>query len=642
WVPIDEHVLSGKRRDLYLRRVRAVNLYLANATDAQIHAECGFGRHQIYRVITERCLGHHPDGSLWGWRGLLPHFRTRRYERTRPIVLTEWSGGAVGALQYLFESPAGKGLEEKLRQQILGKRADLEATRRSRIVIFRWFINELRLRGVERLREWPFNVEKRGYVTLCKYIDQVLAENPARARALIGGIDAVKKGKSGDGSKRPQFATFERVECDAHKLDSRMIVHVPSPHGGTEPRLIHRLWVIVILEVTSRAVLGYQLSLRRECSADDVLRAVRCALSPWRPRTIQAGNESYLPKAGLPSYRLPYLEGACWTEFSVDGALANVCGRVETVMRDTVGACIIKPQDKHSFSQRRSLDDRPFIESFFANLAARGFHKLSTTTGNSPKSRRGTQPEQAAIDTQFQLENAAELLDTLIANYNATPHSGIGYRTPLEQIEFLTSDRSILRIANASAVRRLAGVRKLCLLRGGIKTGRRAHFQLENAQYSAEWLCLRADLLGKNFWLHIEDEDDARFATVSSSDGIFLGIVRAAPPWHRTPHSLYVRSSIRALEKRRLLHIANHGDAVETLIRHAEGSPKGKLPVHPAYLEARRILQQQAQKYDDQTTMNTVSDEADVQPSLSAQSQKKAPAAKNSTKLPPMRRAQQW
>jgi hypothetical protein len=96
----------------------------------------------------------------------------------------------------------------------------------------------------------------------------------------------------------------------------------------------------------------------------------------------------------------------------------------------------------------------------------------------------------------------------------------------------------------------------------------------------AEWLCLRTDLLGNNFWLHLDDEDDARYAAVSTQHGVFIGVVRAAPPWHRTPHSLYVRQAIRALEKRRLLHLANHGDAVEALLRYAEDSPERKLPVH--------------------------------------------------------------
>jgi len=277
------------------------------------------------------------------------------------------------------------------------------------MAVFRWFLAELRARGFERRGEWPFNVEKRGYVTLARYIDRVLAEHPSRARQLAGGAEAVRKARAGDGTRRPPLAPFERVECDAHKLDARMTVLVPSPHGGTEPRLIHRLWVVVLIEVASRVVLGYHLSLRRECAAEDVLHAVRCALVPWKPRDLQFSDEAYVPGAGLPSYRLPPLAGACWNEFSVDGALANICARVEGVLRDVVGATLVKPQDPGSYSCRRSKDDRPFVESFFGHLAAGGFHRLATTTGSLPADKRGANPDAAALATQFQLEYAQEL-----------------------------------------------------------------------------------------------------------------------------------------------------------------------------------------------------------------------------------------
>jgi hypothetical protein len=125
-----------------------------------------------------------------------------------------------------------------------------------------------------------------------------------------------------------------------------MMVLVPSPHGGTEPRMIHRLRVVVLIDVASHAVLRYHLSLRRECAAEDVLRAIRCALQPWAPRELQFGDAAYLPDAGLPAHRFPQLVGACWNEFSVDGALANICTRVAGVLRDVVGARLVTPSAK--------------------------------------------------------------------------------------------------------------------------------------------------------------------------------------------------------------------------------------------------------------------------------------------------------
>lgn len=637
WTQVDADALPEDRRELFLRRKTGIQLYFDGATEAAIREACGFGRSHIYRLITERCLAQNPDGNANGWRGALPHRRVKEWSRTTPLEVSDAGAGAAGALQWLFESPGGSELEARFCKHILGRLPKLAAAKRPKQELFTWFIKELRAAGLEARGEWPFNVEKLGYVSICKFIDKVMDENPRRQRLLLGGQEAERKARAGDGADRPRLRVFQRVECDAHKLDSRMVVAIPSPHGGYETRKIRRLWVIVIIEVESRAVLGYHLSLHPECSAEDVLRTVKRALTRWAPRELLWSGNAYVEGAGLPSAHHERYLGACWDEFSVDGAMANICDRVERQLREVVGSTILKPQDPTSYTSRRSKDDRPFIESFFGQLARGGFHRLSTTTGSKPGDKRGANPEETAAETQFQLEYAEELLDTLIANYNARPHSGLGWRSPLAQLDFLTSrEPERLRQADAGEVQRMVSVRKLCTLKGGVSTGRRPYFQFANARYSAEWLALRTDLLGKLLWLQLEDEDDARFASVSDERGEFLGVVRAAPPWNRSPHTLYMRQAIRALEKRRMLHLSGQCDAVEELIRYAEGSKDKKLPPHPAYLEARRVLQQHAQALAGQPgpgTPATHGEASDPPPGVTHEPRRP---------LPPMQMAKTW
>lgn len=648
WALVDADALPADRRTRFLQRRAAITMYLGGASDTELKQATGLARSNVYRLIVDRCLAPHADGTLMGWRGALPFLRVRGYQRTAALnVSPSTGGGAAGALRWLFESPGGAEIEARFRKQILGKRPTLATARRPKQDLFNEFIKDLRARGLEARGEWPFNVERMGYVSICKYIDRVMAENPSRQRQLLGGVDAQRKARADDGSNRPTLRLFERVECDAHKLDARMVVLVPSPHGGYEARPVHRLWVVAIIEIASRAVLGYHLSLHRECDAEDVLRAIKRALSVWRPRPIQFSEHAYIEGAGLPSARHERYQGACWDEFSVDGAMANVCARVEQPLREIVGSTVIKPQDPHSFASRRSLDDRPFIESFFRRLTQGGFHRLSPTTGSAPKDKRGADPDAAAMATQFQLEYAEELLDTLIANYNATPHSGLGYRSPLAQMDFLaTREDARIRRADAGDVRRMVGIRKLCTVKGGIASGRRPYFNFENARYSAEWLVQRTDLIGKLLWLHIEDEDDARWATVSSQRGEFLGAVRAAPPWHLTPHTLYMRRAIRALDKNRRLHLSSTCDAVEELIRYAEESAGKKLPPHPAYLEARRVLQQHALTLVAEPmvapAVSPCADDTDGAGAPGREPVKECARDRPARKLPPMQMAKTW
>lgn len=365
WCQVDVAALPEDRRTRFLSRKRAIELYLEGANDAVLQKETGLKRRNVYRIITERCLAQAEDGTIQGWRGALPHMRIKEYVRKSAPVVDKWGQGAVGSLKWIFSSDGGAEIESKFRNQILSKTRALESPKRSKQLLFRWFLDELRAHGYEKRGEWPFNVERMGYQTICAFIDKVLDENPKRQIEILGGKTAERKARAGDGVDRPALRVFERVECDAHKLDTRMVVLIPSPHGGFESRKIHRLWVIVLIEVESRVVIGYYLSLRKECAAEDVLRAIKKALTRWTPMEIQFSKSAYNPGAGLPSHHSEKYLGACWDEFSVDGALANICNRVEQPIQEIVGAKILKPQDPNCYSSRRSLDDRPFIETFF-------------------------------------------------------------------------------------------------------------------------------------------------------------------------------------------------------------------------------------------------------------------------------------
>ncbi|WP_181925944.1 hypothetical protein [Cupriavidus taiwanensis] len=229
WPTVDEQALSEPQRVTFLARVSAVRLYLNGGDGKHIREKAGISRGQVYRMLTERCLAPHPDGRIYGWRGLLPHQRIHPYTRTAPLVVNPWGGRAAGALQALFQSAAGQGLEAEFRQQILGSRKTLESSRRPRAVLYRWFLTALRERGFEQRGEWPFNVTKQGYTAICHYMNAVIATAPLRTRsALLGGPEAERKTRTGDGTRRPPLRLFERVECDAHKLDARMVVLVPS------------------------------------------------------------------------------------------------------------------------------------------------------------------------------------------------------------------------------------------------------------------------------------------------------------------------------------------------------------------------------------------------------------------------------
>ena len=373
------------------------------------------------------------------------------------------------------------------------------------------------------------------------------------------------------------------------KADGRFCVLFPRGDESYAPKIVHRLWVIVLLEVISRAVLGYYLSFRYEVSKDDVFRAIKKALTKWQRRPIAFGDEAYREGAALPSGHDPRYIGVCWDETSVDGALAETSKHVRESLDDIVGSRLLDPRT--SFAVRRCKDDRPFIEAFFRHLGVGGFQRLTNTTGGDPKGKEGRDPEAIAVNSRFQVQYAEDLLDALIANYNVTEHSSLGGRSPLEYLDFLSSRQEALelRYADPGEVQRILSYRKLCKVHGNLATGRRPNVNFAGASYHGDDLKQRFDLVGEKIWVENHIEYDARVALAYTQGGDSLGVLRASPPWHKTPHSLEVRSGITAFFRRKRISTHALGDAVQAFHNHCV-EHQGKLPVHPAYLESLRIL----------------------------------------------------
>lgn len=127
-------------------------------------------------------------------------------------------------------------------------------------------------------------------------------------------------------------------------------------------------------------------------------------------------------------------------------------------------------------------------------------------------------------------------------------------------------------------------------MRGGAKVGHAPYVEFLYARYSNEILQGRQDLVGKKIWITAHKDEDCRVALATTRDGGSLGVVRAAPPWHRSPHSLSVRKAIARAIAQGKFQLPAGSDGIESFLDFVESQPKKTLPVYPAYLEARRIL----------------------------------------------------
>lgn len=78
------------------------------------------------------------------------------------------------------------------------------------------------------------------------------------------------------------------VEFDGHKLDVRLHVRFADATGIVEDIDVNRVWLLVIIDVCSRAILGWNLVLAAEYNRNDVIRTGSSARASHEQRAAAA------------------------------------------------------------------------------------------------------------------------------------------------------------------------------------------------------------------------------------------------------------------------------------------------------------------------------------------------------------------
>ena len=99
-------------------------------------------------------------------------------------------------------------------------------------------------------------------------------------------------------SMRPvPLAPFSVVQLDGHKIDMLYTVDVINKHGELVRMPAMRMWLIAVIDVSTRTILGYSLTTNENYNQTDVLRAIRNAIIPKTPIEFSLAFTSRLPSA---------------------------------------------------------------------------------------------------------------------------------------------------------------------------------------------------------------------------------------------------------------------------------------------------------------------------------------------------------
>lgn len=571
WATVDPSLLREEDREKYKVRENAIIAYLSDISMTDIRLEFGLSRHEVIRLV-KRCIALHNDGRMYGFRALIPYNRQKDYERSAESNNSNFTkGGDSGELARLFDRYPY--IKEEVDDLFL-KKVKNGKVHEARIPIksiHKRFITACRSAGL-KANSYPFSVKQLGEIALWNYLKKLFNETQLQATKARFGKDAARTLKtemnSGSGST-PILRPYQRVEFDGHLIDAFFTVNIPSVYGGTIELVLDRIWLLLIIDVFTRAVLGYHLSLNKNYNEDDVLICVKNAVTPWKPKILHISGLKYSELGGFPSGVFNELKWALWDELAYDNAKANLSIRVRDRLTSVINCSV-------NAGPVETPERRPFVERFFGVLEENGYHRLPSTTGSHTNDIRRDNPEQKALAYHISFEHLEELTEVMIANYNGTPHSGIGYRTPLEYLGYFINSDNILPRQLPNHQHRnleLLNIQVTRIVRGGRKMGRTPYINFEGVKYRNDILSRTYDLVGSKLTL-VVDTSDIRSVKAILPSGAEFGTLTAQGIWGRSPHTLEMRKAILSLKNRRLLHYTETDDPIQVYLDYLSKNAK--------------------------------------------------------------------
>lgn len=573
WPSVDLSALDEADQAVFAARRHAIELYVGNPhlSLSAIKKATGVEPKTIYRII-ERCLEKHVDGRIYGFRAAIPYARLKQYERVHSSDRHDASqrSGLSGAFGLLLQQYPP--IEAFLQRQAKQRHRTIDSARevrKSMKRIHKGFLEECRKAGVKP-NEYPLNRAMAGLRSLASYFkryDNLTFESAARS----AGVDRVGPAAPAELELAPPATrAFEVVEFDGHKIDLRVMVRVTDPFGFDTLLELTRIWILVLLDLASRAVIGYKLALSKEYNKDDVAGALQAALTPFRPRQYKIPGLSIRQGGGYPSEVLPQTQFACWEWFRFDGAKSHLASDTLTRLNQIVGCW----PDNGPPAQP---DDRPFIERFFQLVAENFAHRLPGTTGSNPQAvERALSDPHGDTTLLVELDELEDMIEVLIADYNGEPHGGVSNRTPLEAMaQLLARDKGYLRTLPRVVRQNLCLLQeaRIVTIKGNIETGVRPHVNFLEVRYSNDILSSSPGLIGKKLRIYF-DVRDIRSVKAFFEDGAELGVLTAARPWCYTPHSLRVRQEIFRLKRKKKLSYREGDDPVEAWEKYKRAQAK--------------------------------------------------------------------
>ena len=544
-VPFDKQLEFSRLKD-------AIYLYLTSEEQvSSILTKFNLSKKRFYSVL-DRCLQMKNEYEIYQYEGILNR-SNKKYERISYDSVTDKSH--VGAFrQLLLNYPS---LEQSIGDTHF-RRNKKKSTRMLRITQYELFIEELRTLGVKDF-EYPFNTSDKAKRSFYNYLKKLDADNYEESMKKEGN-EAYQRSKENREpvSLLPQVTRpYAEVELDGHWLDAEFVVTATDINGDTFQVEVIRPWLLVIIDRATRCILGYHLTTSRNYNSQDVLSCIHNAIHPWSPKSISIPGVKYLPDAGFPSGLLEEAEFGVFETLFMDNAKAHLAEQIQGKLTQGLGVSLC-------FGKVAGPTCRAIVERFFGTLEDSFIHRLPSTTGSNPNDKkRANNPEEAAESYEITFEALKEIMDVVVANYNATPSLGSMGHAPIHLMKkrfdkgFIVGKLSEDK-RNSQLFFAITYDRKVV---ANNQAGNYIHINFCNAKYTGIKLSKSKGMIGKSLTVVIDPKDITSVMTFTET-GHFFEKLYAEKRWRKIPHTMEDRKLIHRALKDRRFKVGTQDDAV--------------------------------------------------------------------------------
>lgn len=530
WQDVDVDVLPDAIKQDTKSRIRAIKAFLKEKASLQeIQEKYGISRATLYRMIAKCML---PDGSdgVMGFRGAIPYVRAdaKKYTRLKSVEneSIEGSLGDAGAFKKLVLA------HPELKTWLQTKARSYKPRREGGehfSVLHDSFLQKCASLAVEPNR-YPFNRKTSAASALRAYLIDQHKQLAAEAEKTYH-----------DEQRRdivPPLDVLQEVEADGHMIDIRLTIQENDSYGAPVKYEILRVWLIVLIDVYSRCVLGYSIAFGRNYDQVDLLNAVFNSVGTRvQPLKCVPGVE-YNPAGGYPVDRIGAWE--TWSTLKLDNAWAHRAKHVVNVLHERIGCAI-------EFGKPHVPNDRPIVERFFLFIVQHFSHRIIGTTGSNSRdqiikrlSPKSTDPLQMLLT----IEELRSAIDIVLSDYNGRPHAGVQGHSPLEIFSLRWKERMLPPNTVAEIYRNdtsFVMVREPVTVKSNSKYGG-AFINFQYLKYRNPDI-LRSDSVGRKVFIEYSRSDISMLRLLDEY-GVFMGMLSSPHPWCLQPHSIKLRSEI--------------------------------------------------------------------------------------------------